>query len=38
MSAEPTEVFENHLGSKKNQHCNGFSVVSGRIVTGFQCS
>ena len=39
MSAVPTVIFgENHLGAMKNQRCNGISVVSGRVITGFQCN
>ena len=38
MSAVPTVIFgENHLGAMKNQRCIGLSVVSGRVITGFQC-
>ena len=39
MSAVPMVIFgENHLGAMKNQRCSGFSVVTGRVITGFQCN
>ena len=29
--------FESHLGSKEKQRCFQYSVVWGRVVSGFQC-